>query len=265
VDFLSKKKKRNEGEVPQYYVEKAHQAIIEPAVFEMVQQELARRKTGESAQNRHSGAGIFASKIKCGECGSWYGSKVWHSNSKYRRIIYQCNHKFNNDVKCSTPHFSEESIKQKFVSAVNELIIDKDEIIANFMLIQQTLFDTSTLESERVTLQTELVITTDLIQKCIDENARVALDQGAYQQHYDVLVERFNVAQARIDELNGWISERKARGQNMAAFIAELGECEGLIMEFDGGLWCSLVDYVMVYSEKDWRFVFKDGTEIGVF
>ena len=31
VDFLSKKKKVNEGEVPQYYVEGSHDAIIEPA------------------------------------------------------------------------------------------------------------------------------------------------------------------------------------------------------------------------------------------
>ncbi len=34
VDFLSKKKKVNEGEIPQYYVEHNHDAIIEPAVFD---------------------------------------------------------------------------------------------------------------------------------------------------------------------------------------------------------------------------------------
>src|SRR5690625_6974423 len=33
VDFLSKKKKINEGEIPQYYVENNHEAIIDPAVF----------------------------------------------------------------------------------------------------------------------------------------------------------------------------------------------------------------------------------------
>lgn len=36
VDFLSKKKKVNEGEVSQYYVEHNHDAIIDPAVFEAV-------------------------------------------------------------------------------------------------------------------------------------------------------------------------------------------------------------------------------------
>jgi hypothetical protein len=91
VDFLTKKKKANEGEIPQYYVEGSHKGIITAEVFELTQIELERRKSGD---NRHSGMGIFASKIKCGCCRSWYGSKVWHSNSKYKRTIYQCNHKF---------------------------------------------------------------------------------------------------------------------------------------------------------------------------
>lgn len=94
VDFLTKKKKVNEGEIPQYYVEGNHEAIIQPEVFELVQQELERRK---SSRGRHSGVHLFSGKIRCGQCGEWYGSKVWHSNSKYRRVIWQCNHKYDGE------------------------------------------------------------------------------------------------------------------------------------------------------------------------
>lgn len=89
-DFLTKKFKTNEGEVPQYYVENNHEAIIDDGTFEMVQQELAKRTGGK---NRHSGTHIFASKIKCGDCGGWYGAKVWHSKEKCKRIVWQCNQK----------------------------------------------------------------------------------------------------------------------------------------------------------------------------
>lgn len=34
------------------------------------------------------------------------------------------------------------------------------------------------------------------------------------------------------------------------------------ITQFDERLWSSLVDFVTVYSEKDIRVTFKDGTEI---
>ena len=36
VDFLTKKQKVNEGEVPQYYVEGSHPAIISNIDFDMV-------------------------------------------------------------------------------------------------------------------------------------------------------------------------------------------------------------------------------------
>ena len=40
----------------------------------------------------YSGVDIFVSRIVCGECGAYYGSKVWHSNqAKYRQVIYRCN------------------------------------------------------------------------------------------------------------------------------------------------------------------------------
>lgn len=100
VDSLSKKKKVNKGEVPQYYVESNHQAIISPQEFDAVQKQMAVRHPGK---NRQSCVGTFSGKIKCSDCGSWYGSKVWHSTSKYRKTIRQYNHKFDGDEKCTMP------------------------------------------------------------------------------------------------------------------------------------------------------------------
>lgn len=67
TDFLSKKKKKNEGEVPQYYVQGNHEAIIDPAIFDNVQ--ILMQARGGS-QNRNSCVSIFSSKIRCGDCGS---------------------------------------------------------------------------------------------------------------------------------------------------------------------------------------------------
>ncbi|GHV42525.1 serine recombinase [Clostridia bacterium] len=259
VDFLTKKKKRNGGEIQQYYVENSHAAIIEPAVFDMVQLELARRQSGE---NRYSGVSIFSSKLKCGCCGGWYGSKIWHSTSKYRRVIWQCNHKFKNDEKCETPHLTEETIQAAFVSAVNKLLTDKGEIITNFRDIQAALFDTVALETEAKELQSELAVVAELMQKCIAENARIAQDQDEYQERYDGFVTRYDTAKARLDEVSEQVSNKKARGKAMEAFTAEFAKQDGLIAEFDERLWCSLVEYATVYGEDDVRFTFRNGVEI---
>lgn len=129
VGFLTKKNKSNEGEVPQYYVENSHPAIISPDVYDLVHHELKKRKQEKGYKTSGS---PFSEKIVCGECGSFYGSKVWHSTSKYRRVIWQCNHKFDKDEKCQTPHLYEEDLKMAFIDGFNKLIENKEEIIRNY-------------------------------------------------------------------------------------------------------------------------------------
>ena len=76
VDFLSKKMKVNEGEVPQYIVEQSHPAIIDPEQWQKVQDEMAVRK---AKGRHHNSLSPFSAKLVCGDCGEYYGSKVWHS------------------------------------------------------------------------------------------------------------------------------------------------------------------------------------------
>jgi len=259
VDFLSKKKKVNEGEVPQYYVEGNHDAIIEPGVFDAVQKQMAIRHPGK---NRQSSVHIFSSRIKCGDCGGWYGAKVWHSNDKYRRTIWRCNHKFEGDDKCGTPHFEEAEIQELFLKALNILCTEKDEIIAGFDLIKETAFATTDLEKEKSLLQEELNVAAELIHQCIHENAHVALDQGEYQTRYDALAERFDKTKERLEEVGNAITERQAKREKIEMFLSELKKHDEVVTQFDENLWYSLVDHATVFNKEDVRFTFKDGTEI---
>ena len=88
-DFISKKKVKNTGQVPQYYVEGNHEAIVSAETFDLVQEQIAARKPGA---NRYSGVHLFSGIVYCGDCGSLYGSKVWHATDKYRKVVWQCNH-----------------------------------------------------------------------------------------------------------------------------------------------------------------------------
>ena len=258
VDFLTKKKKVNEGEIPQYYVEGNHEAIISPDVFEQVQRELERRKADSG---RLSCVHLFSGKIRCGQCGEWYGSKVWHSNSKYRRVIWQCNHKFDGDEKCTTPNLTEDEIKAMFISAVNKLITQKDSIITALTASLDTAFDTTDLKAEQAELESEIAVVSDLIEKCIYENAHVALDQTEYQKRYDGLTARFDTAKARYEVLDEAIRSKQSRRAKIEAFLEALAKAE-LVDKFETTLWCGLVDYVTVHSKDDVRFAFKNGQEI---
>ena len=90
-NYLEHSMKKNEGELPQYYVENSHPAIIDKYTWEQVQTELQRRM---EIGNKYSSTSIFATKLVCEDCGGFFGKKIWHSTSKYARAIYQCNSKF---------------------------------------------------------------------------------------------------------------------------------------------------------------------------
>ena len=262
VDFLTKKKKINEGEIPQYYVKNNHEGIVTPELFELVQQEMTKRMSLKN--NRYSGVDMFSSKIKCGECGSFYGAKVWHSNSKYRKITYRCNHKYDKDKRCCTPHLCEEEIKELFINAVNKLLDNKREIISNLDMARKTLFDNKALEEEKQSINDDMETIVDAIENCVKENAHIVQDQQKYEIKYNELVKKYDSAKARFEEIEDKISDNLTRNQITKHFIDILKKQENMITEFDENLWGSLVDYIMAYSKDDIRFIFKDGTEIKV-
>ena len=259
LDYLTKKTKVNEGEIPQYYVEDNHEAIIEPDVFEMVQREIQKRGRGKKY---HSGAHTFSTKIKCGCCGSWYGSKVWHSTSKYRKVIWQCNHKFQNDEHCNTPHLTDEEIQQAFLTAANSMLATKATVIADAKEMMGLLFDTTALEQEQDELLQETQLVSDMVQQCIQENARIALDQTDYQKRYSTLTARFEKAKTRLETVMDELQQLQTKRAEIDAFLKAFEQLPDALMEFSPESWHSLVDFATVYGVDDIRFTFKNGQEI---
>ena len=259
-DFLTKKQVKNRGQIPQYYVTGNHEPIIEPETFDLVQAEIARRK---KSRGRYSGVNIFSSRIKCGECGSCYGSKVWHSNDAYRRTIWQCNHKFEG-TKCSTPHLTEEEVKSAFIKAFNQLFSSRNEILANLTIVQKTLCSTEELEKEQGKLANEMQLVSEMAQNAIRENATVAQNQSEYQKRYDELTKRYEESKLAYERICEEIASRKAKASVMNNFAKTLRKQENILAEFDEGLWGTLVENMTVYSKENIEVHFKNGTIIQV-
>ncbi|OQA70365.1 MAG: hypothetical protein BWY37_00292 [Firmicutes bacterium ADurb.Bin262] len=170
--------------------------------------------------------------------------------------------KFNGDRKCKTPHLDEDNIKRLFITAVNKLLTEKDEIFTNFESIKNVLFDTESLEMEKAKLQNEMEVVTEMIQQCINENAHVVLDQTQYQKRYDDLIKRFESTKSNLESVSGLIKDKANRRNDIECFLSVIKNQEGLLTDFDPLLWHSLVDIVTVYMSDDVRFAFKDGTVI---
>ena len=72
VDHLEKKDKKNEGELPQYFIQDNHEAIIPRAEFDTVQADIKHRAAALPAGHGRHIAYPFSKKLLCAHCGKNY-------------------------------------------------------------------------------------------------------------------------------------------------------------------------------------------------
>ena len=261
VDFLQKKTKVNEGEVPQYYVENSHPAIIEPEEWDRVQIELARRKTSGKATISNS---PFSTKVFCGDCGSRYTPITWHSNDKYRRLIWQCINKFHNPVKCTTTHLTAEQLEQKFLEMFAIYFADRKATIDTLRYVQKTLTDTDFIDDDIEACEREMDILTEMIRQTVMLNASATVSEEEYRRRYNDLTDRFRAEEEKLKRLTAERKKRDAESVAIGGMLFELTETPAPPIEFDEKLWNATVERLTVYEDEHLVFSLKDGTEITV-
>ena len=140
IDFLNKKRADNNGQVPQYYVEGSHPAIIDQEMWEAVQLEMERRRNFALKYDIQkleyaTTDNPFAGRVICGSCGQVFGRKVWNStDDRFRRVIWRCNGKYVTKGKkgCDSQHIDDGVLYQAFVDVFNAMIENKAYFIGKW-------------------------------------------------------------------------------------------------------------------------------------
>lgn len=259
-NFLEHKTVKNNGELPKYIVENSHPAIIDRDMWEMVQYELKRR--GEIGAS-YSAKSIFSSKIVCGDCGGFYGRKIWHSTEKWSKAIYQCNKKYaRGKERCQTPVLTEEEIKEKFIEAYNRMMVDKEQVLADAKEIIALLIDTSEIDSKISESESEMEVVSELVKSLIRDNAAREQDQKDYSRKYEELETRYEKAKERYDRLIEERGFKQAKAIAMKAYLARLKDAEQAIGEWDDSLWMTMLDKAVVNRDRTITFYFTIGKDI---
>jgi len=252
VDYLTKKKKMNEGEVPKYFVENSHPAIVTQEQYLLVQEELKRRA---DTPGLISTANCFSGRLICGDCGSQFGPKVWHSTSKYKRVVWQCNHKFQGEKKCRTPHLYEDDIKTAFISVVEEVLKNRESITANLEVMLNDVLSPGEQEAKIRKVKEQIKNLETEIKDCVSENARKPLNQEEYQMRYMPLAEEYEGRQQEVamleTELVGLIGRREIIGKYLSTI-------EGAAIA-DMSLWVVMVEKTVVGVNGSVEFELHDG------
>ena len=257
TDFLTKQRKNNEGELPQYYVENNHQAIIDKETFDSVQQLLQTSTKWGTSKN-------YYGKLICGCCGHSYGRHVWHSSSKYRQIIYRCNHKYKSEEKCTTPHITDEQIHDWSVKAINHVLQNKDEIIDNLTVLLNQLMNQSELEFEIETLTKQLENIHQQVVDLVGQNAKVTQSQKDYHETYQKLVEQYEQCEKQQQQKISSRLLKNNRVKELKGFINELKQQEELLTTFDEQLFNTFVEKIEIHQDKSVTITLKNGKAISM-
>lgn len=258
TDFLTKKQVKNEGEVPQYYVTGNHEPIITPSVWDFVQAELTAPATGRCSTSRQR---TFSGKIRCAQCGAWYGSKTWHAGTKYEKRIWRCNHKYAGGTPCATPHVSDEQITAAFLDAVHHLLASRDQVDELVDKAVHAELDTTDLHIEADQLFARVGPAAKAIDQLIARNARVAQDQSEYQRRFDKLTSEHATLLEEYHRLLDQISDLDNRQAACHNYREELDKLNVDHIEFTPYLWHSLVDHAEVGKDGTLTFTFRDGSQ----
>ena len=259
-NYLNHSLVKNTGQIPQYYVENNHPAIIDKDMWDLVQIELEKRL---AMGPQYSSSDIFASKLICEDCGGFYGKKKWHSNSKYSRFVYQCNRKFDKGKdKCLTPNLMEDDIKMKFIEAYNLTMKDKKRIINDTTEMIEMLTDTTELDKDIENLNDELLVISELLNKLIKDNSKSGATQDDYSKKYGELMNRYERTKEKHKNLIKSRNAKKSQATSLKSFITNLKKADDRLSEWNEHIWLMLVKSAVVHRDESITFKLNNGKEI---
>jgi len=130
-DPITKKRKKNRGELPQYFIEDTHEPIIDRATFDYVQSEMARRKELGAFANKSLNITCFTSMIKCESCDRSFvrntrTNKAAQSNLGDKLVSWVCSSKKRKGGKCATRELPERILKRICAEALGLADFDGD-------------------------------------------------------------------------------------------------------------------------------------------
>ena len=137
TDCITKKMRKNNGELPMYLVKNHHEPIISRSDFNRVQEEMARRsakrtiadKLTKTGQGKYSAKYALSELLICGECGEHYRRVTWTAKG-FKEIKWRCVSRIQyGKKKChSSPTVDEQALHRAIVSAINEFCEVKDDV-----------------------------------------------------------------------------------------------------------------------------------------
>lgn len=269
ADFLEGKVKKNNGELPQYYIQNNHPAIIPREMFFQIQEELARRRSKKPANTKKAktNRGRFTSKyalserLVCGDCGCYFRRVTWNIHGR-KQIVWRCINRLEFGPKScgKSPSLEESALHTAILEAIRSLVHGQQEEMA--AALQDTLIQCIAGEKEEASpivienkikeLETEFdrllvlaVDENDIIDHKLKQISETILKLKQQKKRIEYTAERSEVMESKAKEVMGLISAEDLD-----------------LTEYSDALVYRIIERITVLSKEEIRIRFIGGFEI---
>lgn len=269
TDCITKKTRKNNGELPMYLVKNHHEPIISRSDFNRVQEEMARRsakrtiadKLTKTGQGKYSAKYALSELLICGECGEHYRRVTWTAKG-FKEIKWRCVSRIQyGKKKChSSPTVDEQALHRAIVSAVNEFCTVKDDVAKALRESITEVLDPNQNGSIQAAQQRidELARNMDelIMLATVPETAENAMpDIAKFSEEMKMLREFIETEKAK--------QAATQRGSDEVNTILErLGQEDFTLIEYDDVAARQLIEKITVASKDAITVRFKGGFEI---
>ncbi len=175
TDFLNKTKVKNNGLVPQYYVEGNHEAIIPKDIYLQVQEELVRRRVVKTSANgkkrSYSCNHCFSQIVICVDCGEMFRRIHWNNHGCKSIVWRYISRLESTGLECHARTINELVLQDAVVKAINQMLGDKSSYQAQLQLNIASVIRASQATSVENIDEKLMALQQELIQKAQSKEA----------------------------------------------------------------------------------------------
>lgn len=267
---LSKKTKKNNGELPKYLVQNHHEAIIDRYLFERVQAEIARRagkrKVSDKTvteQSRYSGRYALTELLICGNCGTPYKRVTWSKRGK-KKIVWRCISRLDYGTKyCKeSPTIEEETLHAAILHAINSVMSNRDKLIDILRTnLTVTLSEKSNADVNPLVIENRIRelegITMELV-----TIAQKTGDSESYENKFTALKDEIGALRQTLEQCRAKQNGPDELTRQIDDICNALRNAPFEITEYSNNVVRQLIDTIKVVNEDKLFIIFKGGFQM---
>ena len=270
TDCISKKTKKNNGELPMYLISNNHKPIIDRETFKMAQAEKAKRGAKRKKSNiaitengKYSSKYALTELLICGECGSSYRRKLKYYNGN-KMVYWRCINRIENGKKYCKKSFGvpEKKLHNAICRGISKMIPDREEILSAIKSTLEYAVFGNKDNLDRFNIELNIKQLQDEADELMTNAISTGGDKERYFEEIEKIYTKIKALREKLDSMQSAVIE-KTEGNDEINRIAEFLENETFDMkEYDDTIIRRIVDCIKVMSNNTIVIILKGGFEI---